>query len=73
MMDTALDTIRQPLGLGRDLEQHLRLKAGTTDVSSIRLACMERSGKISVVPATHAPHVVNVSVEDGVKTVRIEL
>lgn len=57
----------------RDLEEHLRLQAGTADVSSVRLACMERNGRISVVPARSAPHPVDVSVEDGVKTIRIEL
>lgn len=57
----------------RDLEEHIRLQAGTTDISSVRLACMERNGRISVVPARRAPHPVDVSVEDGVKTVRIEL
>jgi len=57
----------------RDLEQHLRLEAGTTDVSTIRLAYMERNGRISVVPVERPPHVKDVSVENGVQTVRIEL
>ena len=57
----------------RDLDEHLRLQASTTDISTIRVARMERNGRISVIPAESAPHVVNVSVEDGVKTVRIEL
>jgi uncharacterized membrane protein YcaP (DUF421 family) len=57
----------------RDLEERLRLQAGTTDVSSVRLACLERNGRISVVPGKRAPHVLEVSVGDGVKTVRIEL
>lgn len=35
----------------RDLEQHLRLSAGVTDPSRIRLACLERNGKISFIRA----------------------
>lgn len=57
----------------RDLEQHLRLEHKTSDVSKIRRAYMERSGKISVVPAERTPRVADVSVKDGVQTVRIEL
>jgi uncharacterized membrane protein YcaP (DUF421 family) len=57
----------------RDLEEHLRLQGRTTDISSVRLACMERNGRISVVRARRAPRAVDVAVDDGVKTVRIEL
>ncbi|HET7563653.1 MAG TPA: YetF domain-containing protein [Gemmatimonadaceae bacterium] len=57
----------------RDLEQHLRLEHKTTDISRIERAYMERNGKISVVPAERPPQVTDVSVQDGVQTVRIEL
>ena len=57
----------------RDLEQHLRLETGTPDVSKVRLAYLERNGKLSVVPMERPPRVTDVSVEDGVQTVRIEL
>lgn len=57
----------------RDLEQHLRLEHNTTDISTIRRAYMERNGKISVVPVERKPRVADVSVKDGVQTVRIEL
>ncbi|HET7583485.1 MAG TPA: YetF domain-containing protein [Gemmatimonadaceae bacterium] len=57
----------------RDLEQHLRLEHNTTDMSTIERAYMERSGKISVVPAERSPRATDVSVRDGVLTVRVEL
>jgi uncharacterized membrane protein YcaP (DUF421 family) len=57
----------------RDLEQHLRLETGTADVSKIRLAYLERNGKLSIVPTARPPRVTEVSVEHGVQTVRIEL
>ncbi|MGE5293586.1 MAG: hypothetical protein ACM3VT_02030 [Solirubrobacterales bacterium] len=37
------------------------------------LAYMERNGKISIVPYPREPQVINVSVEEGVQIVRIEL
>ena len=57
----------------RDLEQALREKVQETDPSKIRLAYMERDGSVSVVPRPSEPHIVDVSVMDGVQTVRIEL
>ena len=38
-----------------------------------RLAYLERNGSISVIPYGHEPHVVDVSVNDGVQTVRVEM
>lgn len=57
----------------RDLEQQLRLRSKETDISKIRLAVLERNGDISVMPKERAPKVVDVSVEDGVQTVRVHL
>lgn len=57
----------------RDLEQALRLEAGLDDPSTIRLAHMERNGKVSVVPKQREVRVVEIAVEDGVQKVRIEL
>jgi uncharacterized membrane protein YcaP (DUF421 family) len=57
----------------RDLEQALREKVQETDPSKIRLAYMERDGSVSAVPRPSEPHIVDVSVMDGVQTVRIEL
>lgn len=57
----------------RDLAQALRKEVGHEDPSRIRLAYMERSGEVSVVPEDSEPRVVDVTVRDGVQTVRIEL
>lgn len=56
-----------------DLEQALRAGAGVTDPARVRLATLERDGTISVLPADEPPRVVEVSVERGVQTVRVEL
>ena len=56
-----------------DLEQALRLQARRTDPEKVRLAYMERNGNISVLPYKSEPHVLEVKVQDGVQTVRIEL
>lgn len=57
--------------IGRDeLDQDLRLNAGTDDLARIASARFERNGAISV---ELAPRVIHVDVVDGVQTVRIEL
>jgi len=56
-----------------DLTQAIRLNTNQTDPSKIKLAYLERGGQISVIPFKHEPRVLDVSVEDGVQTVRIEL
>jgi uncharacterized membrane protein YcaP (DUF421 family) len=56
-----------------DLKEALRLQAGDPDPSKIKRAYLERSGRISIVPSKTEPQVVDVSVEDGVKTIRIKL
>ena len=57
----------------KDLAEALRLQAKETDPAKIWLAYLERDGSISVVPREQEPRVLNVSVEEGVQTVRIEL
>jgi uncharacterized membrane protein YcaP (DUF421 family) len=57
----------------QDLEQAIRLRAGETDLSRVRLAWFERNGSISVIPAEREPAVVDIQVRDGVQTVRIRL
>ena len=57
----------------RDLNQALRLQAHTTDPRKIRRAYMERSGLIRVVPDGKEPQILDVTVEDGVQTIRIKL
>ena len=69
----------QPEGMRRarlsehDLKQALRMQNDHTDPSKIKTAYLERSGKISVIPRSQEPRVLDVSVKDGVQTVRVEL
>jgi uncharacterized membrane protein YcaP (DUF421 family) len=56
-----------------DLTQALRMQNDHTDPAKIRLAYLERSGSISVIPFKGEPRILDVSVADGVQTVRIEL
>ncbi|HEX2254253.1 MAG TPA: YetF domain-containing protein [Thermoanaerobaculia bacterium] len=63
----------------RDLEEALRLRANRADLDDVDEAYFERSGDISFVPRRKGgggggePRVIEVRVEDGVQTVRIEL
>jgi uncharacterized membrane protein YcaP (DUF421 family) len=57
----------------RDLNEALRHRGEPPDPSKIRLAYLERNGRISVVPYKDQPRILDVSVDDGVQTVRIEL
>ena len=56
-----------------DLAQALRMQGNQTDPAKVELAYLERSGDISVIPRKSEPRILDVSVEDGVQTVRIEL
>jgi uncharacterized membrane protein YcaP (DUF421 family) len=55
----------------RDLEEALRIESHVTEPESVKLAYLERNGGISVIPRKPEPRVLDVSVEDGVQTVRI--
>ena len=57
----------------RDLEQALRENASLTDVSQVEEARLERSGAISIIPAGSSPRIIDVTVEQGIQTVRIKL
>lgn len=67
------DAMRRAGVSEHDLEQALRAQAGVTDASRVRLAILERDGSISALPADDPPRVIEVSVEQGVQTVRIEI
>jgi uncharacterized membrane protein YcaP (DUF421 family) len=67
------DGMREAKLSKNDLKEALRLQAGDPDPSKIKLAYLERSGRISIVPFKTEPQVLDVSVEDGVKTIRIKL
>jgi uncharacterized membrane protein YcaP (DUF421 family) len=55
----------------KDLEEALRIESHVTEPESVKLAYLERNGGISVIPSKLEPRVLEVSVEDGVQTVRI--
>lgn len=57
----------------RDLAESLRSQGREPDASKIRLAYLERNGRISIVPASSELRVLDVAVDDGVKTVRVKL
>lgn len=67
------DAMRRAGVSALDLEQALRTQARVTDPSRVRLATLERDGTISVLPADEAPRVIEVSVEQGVQIVRVEI
>jgi uncharacterized membrane protein YcaP (DUF421 family) len=56
-----------------DLEEALRLHAHLTDPSQVQEARVERNGDLSVIARREGPRVVEVRVEQGVQTVRIEI
>jgi uncharacterized membrane protein YcaP (DUF421 family) len=56
-----------------DLNEALRRQNKESDPARIKLAYLERDGGISIIPFKPEPRVVEVSVKDGVQTVRIEL
>lgn len=56
-----------------DLEQALREQGNMTEPSNVEVAYLERDGSISVVPAEAKPRILDISVADGVQTVRIAM
>ena len=61
-------------GLSRyDLEQALRLNSQQEDPSKVKHARLERNGRVSIIPREQEPRVLEISVAEGVQTVRIEL
>lgn len=57
----------------RDLEEALRLKASLENCEQVKEARFERNGDISFIKKKAEPKVVEISVRDGVQTVRIEI
>lgn len=57
----------------RDLNEALRLQSGDTDPKKIKRAYLERNGSISVVPYERETRILDVSVKDGVQTIRIKV
>jgi uncharacterized membrane protein YcaP (DUF421 family) len=54
-----------------DLHEAMRLRAGTDDLADIKTAYKERSGAVSIIKYTPDARVVEVTVAEGVQTVRI--
>lgn len=67
------DGMRKAAITPADLAEFLRMEARETDPAKIELAYMERNGKVSALPYPKEPRVVDVTVQAGVQTVRIEL
>jgi uncharacterized membrane protein YcaP (DUF421 family) len=67
------DAMRDTSLSRNDLDEALRMKGEQPDPSSVQRAYLERSGSISVLPRKEGPRVLEVSVADGVQTVRIEI
>jgi uncharacterized membrane protein YcaP (DUF421 family) len=55
----------------RDLDRAMREDGNVPNVSQVQMAYMERDGSISVVPRSSEPRVLEVTVQDGVQTIRI--
>lgn len=55
-----------------DLAEALRLSGRRDDISKIQEAYLERSGKISVIPRSLEPRIVETSMVQGVQRIRIE-
>ena len=55
-----------------DLEEHLRLR-GIASLEDVQQAYKERNGEISVIPRKKPPRVLEIAVQPGVQTVRIQL
>jgi uncharacterized membrane protein YcaP (DUF421 family) len=56
-----------------DLYEEFRLNANLENINLVQAAYKERSGEVSVVKREPTPHVLDIRVENGVQTVRIEL
>jgi len=67
------DTMRRHHISEKDLLSALRINAKTTDLRHVGLACLERSGDVSVIPPNRSLRVLDIHVEAGVQTIRIEL
>lgn len=63
--------LRQTSVSAKDLEEALRIESHVTEPESVKLAYLERNGGISVIPRKPEPRVLEISVENGVQTVRI--
>jgi uncharacterized membrane protein YcaP (DUF421 family) len=57
----------------QDLRSALRVQSQIEEPSGVKVARLERSGSISVIPVEGQPHVIEYPVEEGVKVIHIEI
>lgn len=55
----------------KDLMGQIRSEGKSEEIGSVEKAYLERSGQISVIPASKEPKVLEVNVAEGVQTIRI--
>ena len=69
------DQMRKSHITQHDLDHALRTKGGVTEAKDVQLARLERSGGISVITRSpeKQPKIIDIAVNQGVQTVRIEL
>jgi uncharacterized membrane protein YcaP (DUF421 family) len=56
-----------------DLEEMIRLHGRLWRPEEVGSACLERNGEISAIPRRQEPRVLEVSVREGIQTIRIEI
>lgn len=66
-------TMRSTSITHNDLLEAARAEGKVTSLDQISAAFLERSGEISIIPKSSGPRVLEVTVADGVQTVRIEI
>ncbi len=57
----------------RDLEEAMRVNGRIEELDEVEEAYLERNGQISIIRKQKLPRVVEISVQEGVQTVRLEL
>lgn len=70
---TRQDELKRSFLTENDLKEMLRLRARIAEPSEAKLAILERNGQVSAIPLARKLGVVEVSVEAGVQTVRLEV
>ena len=56
-----------------DLMSSIRSYAHLSEPSEVKTARFERNGQISIIPAAREPQIIEVKVEEGVQTVRLQI
>lgn len=56
-----------------DLQESMRLKLNSEDVTKVQSAVLERNGNISFVSKKSEPRIVEIEVQEGVQRVRLEI